>query len=234
MSEEARDFRSLRHVALFSALNSDVLSRLDRLTRWRRFSKGSEVISFNETSKEVYFLTMGKASVRIHTANNKDIVFRTIRPGDVFGELSAIDEKPRSASIDVLEPSLIGAMSSLHFGNALLDESELARALIRHLAAEVRKQTERVLEFSTLAVSNRIQAELLRISRRYPASDGQVSIDKSPSHATIAGRISTHREAVTKEFSRLTKLGIIRRHDSALVVLDLERLSAMVDEAASV
>jgi len=52
-----------------------------------------------------------------------------------------------------------------------------------------------------------------------------------PKHAEIAARVSTHREAVTREFSRLTELGVIERKRHGLIVKDLARLEKMVHEA---
>jgi CRP/FNR family transcriptional regulator, cyclic AMP receptor protein len=52
-----------------------------------------------------------------------------------------------------------------------------------------------------------------------------------PPHAEIASRISTHREAVTRELSRLEDLGLIAREGRKLRVTDLARLTAMVEDA---
>jgi hypothetical protein len=43
--------------------------------------------------------------------------------------------------------------------------------------------------------------------------------------------VSTHREAVTRELSRLSRIGIIERKGAALIVKDIERLSEMVYDA---
>jgi len=44
----------------------------------------------------------------------------------------------------------------------------------------------------------------------------------------IASRISTHREAVSRELSRLTKVGLIERTTSGLRICDIDRLTDMV------
>ena len=57
-----------------------------------------------------------------------------------------------------------------------------------------------------------------------------VEITHPPTHADIASRVSTRREAVTKELSRLHDMGLIERRGKSLVVRDLARLSRMIDE----
>jgi CRP-like cAMP-binding protein len=179
----------------------------------------------------VYFLTYGLERVIIHSPAGKDVVYRTIKPGSIFGEFSAIDGKPRSASVEVLQPSIVASMSSSVFRNALLDEPEIAMALIQQLTAECRRLSRRVLDFSTLAVSNRIQAELLRLAGGYSSTREEAVIQPAPTHTVIASRVSTHREAVTRELSKLTQLGIVERQGTDLAIKDVARLAEMVQEA---
>jgi CRP-like cAMP-binding protein len=103
-------------------------------------------------------------------------------------------------------------------------------AILRHLTTQVRALTERVFEFSTLAVRNRVHAELLRLARDHGGNDAVIC--PAPTHTEIASRISTHREAVTRELNRLEDLGLIVREGRSLRVADLERLQAMVEDVA--
>jgi len=79
-------------------------------------------------------------------------------------------------------------------------------------------------------VNNRIQAEVLRLANLAPREGRAARIGAAPTHAEIASRISTHREAVTRELNRLSRIGIIERRDDALLVKDVDRLAAMVHE----
>jgi CRP-like cAMP-binding protein len=94
----------------------------------------------------------------------------------------------------------------------------------------VRSLTKRVYEFSTLAVNNRIHAELLRLASLAPREGKGARLAPAPTHAEIASRISTHREAVTRELNRLARIGIIERKNGTLIVRDLGRLAAMLHE----
>ena len=103
-------------------------------------------------------------------------------------------------------------------------------ALLNQFVSKIRMLTTRVYEFSALAVANRIQAELLRLAN-LAAQDGNcATIASPPTHSEIASRISTHREAVTRELNRLARLGLIERKGTSMVVKDVRRLAAMVRE----
>ena len=97
--------------------------------------------------------------------------------------------------------------------------------------AEVRRLSERVLEFSTLVVQNRIHAELLRLAADAGHENGQALLSPAPSLSDIANRISTHREAVSRELSRLASIGLLRREGGDLRVPDLARLEKLVRDA---
>ncbi len=99
---------------------------------------------------------------------------------------------------------------------------------MKQLAGSVRGLTERVFEFSALAVRNRVHAELLRLARNHMTGENTSKIQPAPTHAELASRISTHREAVTRELNRLSKDGLIERQASSLVIHDVERLANLV------
>jgi predicted transcriptional regulator len=58
-----------------------------------------------------------------------------------------------------------------------------------------------------------------------------VRIVPAPTHAEIANRVGTHREAVTRELNRLLQIGIIERRRDSLLVKDVDRLAQMVHDA---
>ena len=112
----------------------------------------------------------------------------------------------------------------------LHQEPAVMLGLLNQFVSKIRTLTIRVYEFSALAVGNRIQAELLRLANLAPQEGNSARIASAPTHSEIASRISTHREAVTRELNRLARLGLIERKGSALVVKDVRRLTAMVHE----
>jgi CRP-like cAMP-binding protein len=149
----------------------------------------------------------------------------------MFGEIAAIDGKPRSASIEALETCEIASLSAGEFEQLMLDEPSVAVAALRQVAADVRRLSERVFKFSTLAVQNRIHAELLRLAGGADRRNSEMKLSPPPSLADIADRISTHREAVSRELSRLAAMGLLRRAKGALVITDVAKLFELVNEA---
>ena len=84
------------------------------------------------------------------------------------------------------------------------------------------------MEFSTLPVKGRLYAELLRLAHRDVTGETAV-IAEMLTHAQLASRISTHREAVTRELNELDRAGLAERRGDALVILDVPQLERMRD-----
>ena len=94
----------------------------------------------------------------------------------------------------------------------------------------VRELTDRIFDFSTLGVQNRVHAELLRLARQAGVTGNASCIDPAPRHTDMASQISTYREQVTREISAMVKEGLVQRSGRALVIPDIARLERLVSE----
>jgi len=221
----------LERLAIFADLPQEALERIRRRCRWRRYEPSESIVDYLDSSDEVFFITEGEARVTIYSLAGKAVSFRELAPGDLFGEYPAIDGGPRSASVEARTRCLVASMPAAAFRELLKAEPGVAMALLTQFVMTIRSLTTRVYEFSTLAVNNRIQAELLRLAHKVTTEGNNASIVPAPTHVEIANRISTHREAVTRELNRLSRIGIIERQGSALLVKDVDRLTTMVQDA---
>jgi CRP-like cAMP-binding protein len=146
----------------------------------------------------------------------------------MFGELSAIDGRPRSADVVALTDSLVASMPSPVFWETLRRHESVTAATLQRLAVLVRLMTERVIELSTLPVPHRIQAEMLRLARNHAQGRKIAIIAPAPTHSAIASRVSTNREAVTRELGELGRAGLLVRRRDALIVPDVDTLASWV------
>ena len=223
---------ALERIEIFRDLDPREIERLTRRVNWRNYKAHHLIIGHQEASTDVYFMVSGSVRVTLFSSAGKEVAFRDIHAGECFGEYAAIDGAPRSANVIALTDVMIGSVSAEAFRSILEEYPAVSMALLTHLIGTVRSLSERIFEFSTLAVKNRIHSELLRLARE-GESDGNIArISPAPTHADIAARISTHREAVTRELNELTKSGLIKRHGRILIISDLAELERMVHEVA--
>jgi len=222
---------TLKNIAIFSGLSPEAVERIERRCAWKRYAPGEPILDYLDASDDVFFIALGEVRVTIYSTAGKAVSFRELGSGEIFGEFPAIDGGSRSASVEARTNCLIASMPGSSFRELLQSEPGLAQALLPRLVKTIRALTTRVYEFSTLAVNNRIQAELLRLASLGPKEGKAARIVPAPTHVEIASRVSTHREAVTRELNRLSRIGIIERRGGTLLVKDVERLAEMVHDA---
>ena len=160
----------------------------------------------------------------------KKVTFRDIHAGGIFGELAAIDSKPRSASVEATTHCTVAAMSPELFWEMLRSEQAVMTDVLKFLSERVRDLSERVSDLQTKDVRRRLLAELLRMAQPSETEYGNAVLFPAPTAGDIAARIGTTRETVARELSWLEKTGIIERRGRTLVIPDFKKLRTLVEE----
>ncbi len=227
----AETSHTLSGIPLLRSLDAAARQSLEQRCRWQRYGAHDEIIGRENDSRDVYFIISGRVRVVNHSLSGREIAFHEMDAGEYFGELAAIDERPRSATVLALNDALLAAVSPDTFINLLHDHPEMAIEVLRELAQFVRVSTDRIMELSTLGAHNRVHSEILREARALATEgDNSARISPIPVHADIASRVSTTRETVARVLSELAKQGLVTREKNALVVHDLEQLEKIVNE----
>ena len=227
----AEPSHSLAGIPLLAPLDDVARQSLELRCRWQRFRAQDEIIGREGSTSDVYFVITGRVRVVNHSLSGREIAFHEMDAGDYFGELAAIDGRPRSATVVAVNDSLLASISPETFLNLLRDHPDMAIEVLRELAQFVRASTERIMELITLGAHNRVHSEILREARALADEDSNSArISPIPVHADIASRVSTTRETVARVLSDLAKQGVVKREKNALVVNDLDQLQRIVDE----
>ena len=149
-------------------------------------------------------------------------------PGQFFGELAALDNRPRSANVVALENTTVATLTHETFREHLMQHPEVALRIMVQMARVIRASTERIMDLSTLGANNRVHAELLRLAKPGIRDDQTAVIRTIPIHGDIASRVSTTRETVARVFGDLYRNDLVKREVDCLIILDVERLTDMV------
>lgn len=225
------DAGNLATIDLLSDLPQTALESAAKNCRWRNYSAHEQIIDRQSEATDVFFVIDGRARVVNYSISGREITLDDIDAGGHFGELAAIDGRPRSASVMALSDCTVAIMPQERFLELVQANATVALKVMKGLASVIRNSTERIMDLSTLAANNRVQADLLRQVLHNMDGDNSASISPIPVHADIASRVSTTRETVARVMNDLARQGIVERQKNALVVQDVERLQDMVEEA---
>ncbi len=221
--------RKLSQISVLKTLNKSVITAISCYAQQHYFETNEYLIRHSSTDKNVFFLLKGRLRATISSSRGREIGYKEIRQGDMFGELSAIDDQPRSISIIAIEPSVAAIIKQADFIKLLKTETDFAITVMKHLTAMVRILSDRVFEFGTMSIQERVYIELLRMAQPYINNSSTVEIHPVPTHTQIANMIGANREAVTREMNNVKSSGLIKiKTGRTLVINDLEALEQIV------
>jgi CRP-like cAMP-binding protein len=112
----------LRIIKLLEGLPEERLQSLALQCKWRRYEPEQLIFSRGGEDRGVHLIVSGTVRITIYSANGRQVTFNDERAGAAFGELAAIDGKPRTADAVALESLLIGSMPPAVFKQLLRDE----------------------------------------------------------------------------------------------------------------
>ncbi len=221
--------RALSKIAPFTGLDDESLMAVAGACRFERYEAKRQVIAYQDDSADVFFVVSGTVRVVIHSLSGKEISYRDLEDGEMFGELAAIDGEQRSASVVAVAETLLVAMPEVAFREAISNHPSVADAVLQRLARLVRLYSQRLYEMRTLDVQSRIRAELIRLAEDSLGDDNTATISPLPTSADIADRVNTRREAVSRELASLTRRGLIKRQQRSLLIRDFAGLNQLVE-----
>ena len=221
--------RALAKIEPFKGLDEAALDTLARSCRFERYEAKRQIIAYQDVSADVFFIVSGTVRVVIHSYSGKEISYRDLESGEMFGELAAIDGEQRSASVVAIGETLLVAMPAAAFREAIRRHPSVAEAVLLRLTGLIRLYSQRLYEMRTLDVQSRIRVELLRLAETSVDDDNTATISPLPTSADIAARVNTRREAVSRELASLTRRGIIERRRKTLTIRDVAGLNELVE-----
>lgn len=206
--------QKLLPLPLFEGVDASALEKLGLRPLLRTFSAGQTVFNRDDPSRDVCFVISGRLLCVLWTNEGKEIQFSRIAAGTYFGELSAIDARPRSLDVYAQTQSEILVLRAPDFQKILDAVPTINRRVMSDLVQRVRTLTNRLHQSTSHSVEQRVRAYLAKLTLeagpvgRIDRADGSGFFD-APSHAEIANSIGANREAVTRAIATLKRQGVL-------------------------
>jgi len=215
---------TLAKIDLFQSLRTEEILALNSRCVWRRAKAREWILDYRDAGTNVFFLAFGTVRVLVQSMEGRQTVLRDLQAGAFFGELAAIDGQERSASILALTDATIARMRATTFVETVTNHSQVCKTILLHMTRQIRALSDRVREFATLSIRERLSMELIRMSRPGDQPLNRAIISPPPTHAHLAGLIGTRRESVTRELNAMAGSGLIEGRRGAIVLLDIQRM----------
>ncbi len=216
----ARERGLLKSVSIFSDLDAAAVAALERLADGREFPDGAVVVSQEDTGDALFVLVRGKVKVVLYGDSGREIILSIFKtPGDFFGEMSLLDNEPRSATVIAAEPSRLLVLSRKDFQAHIETHPRTALRVLTELSRRLRRADAVIGNLALLDVYGRLAGKL----RELAAAEGEdtdegIVLRQRPTQAEIAAMIGTSRETVSRALSDLARRGHVVMTGKRLVL----------------
>lgn len=217
------------HDTFWADLDADTANAMLKRARQCSYARGRVLAHENQLPDRVTLLRAGCVKVSRPVENGPEVVLAFRGPGELIGELSAIEKRPYSATLTVIEPVDALVMSHSDFYAFLLDHPVAGIALARSIARRLREADTRI-KVSSQRTIGRVAIRLLELADRFGEQDddGRIRISLRITHDELAGWTSSSVESVGRALATMRRAAYIETGRRDIQVLDRAGLAALL------
>ena len=207
----------LKAVPLFTTISEEQLRMLTTMVTRRSASRNTTIMSSGDATDSLYIVLSGRLKVMMSDSEGKEVILAILGPGEFFGEMGLIDDEPRSASVVTIEACELLAIAKRDFKKCLLENNEMAMAVMRGLVRRLREADRKIGSLALLDVYGRVARLLLDMAENV---NGEKIVTKRLPKQDIAKMIGASREMVSRVMKDLQTGGYIEMRGSNIVLRD--------------
>ncbi len=207
--------KQLEKIELFSGISPSSIAELATLMKEVSFKKNNTVITQGDDSRSLFIITSGRMKVFANDEEGNQTIFTFLEMGDFFGELSLLDDAPRSASVIAVEDSDVLNLSHQHFDSFLNNHPEICPALFKSLTSLIRKMDETICTLTSRDIYGRLVQALYNAAKEQ--ADGTL-ITQRLTHQDLAEMVGSSREMVSRIFKELKTGGYIEVDKKQIII----------------
>lgn len=204
----------LKRIALLEDLPDETLARIAERLEPVRFDEGEYVFQKGDAGNSLYIIDSGLVKIVSQDDLGHELVLNQCGPGQAIGEMSLIDEEPRSAGVVAISPTVtMLKLGREDFIEALTDEPQLSLSVMRYLSRRLRFNTtyleesqewlRRVAEGEYDSTVDRITSERDQI-RADDLSDEALANEFLSDFVTMISSVKEREEELKTQLRRLT------------------------------
>jgi CRP/FNR family transcriptional regulator, cyclic AMP receptor protein len=181
----------------------------------------------NDWGGSLYFILEGWVKIRTYNLEGKEVTLNIIGKGELFGEMAALDEVPRSTDVITLTNTTIASLPAQDFVK-LLQTEPMAGMRLAQLMARRLRQVNRRLRLRESDSQSRVADALIFLAEGQGKKGNTGTEIPNLPHRELSSLSGLARETVTRVLTKLEKKGLIQRDQDVICIPDLSALERMI------
>ena len=220
----------LENFNLFKSLSKSSLETLSKITSMQDFPKSQPIYFAKEQSNSIFFLKKGRVKLTRTSSDGKEMIIALVNPGEVFGEMSIVDETERTDFAIAMDECLICAISKDDFKDFINENPELNIKITKLIGFKLRKFSERIEELVFKDASQRVISFLLSLANDSGKRIGdEIFVKPFLTHQDIAELTACSRQTVNSILTELRENGQINFDRRKLIIYKEDELKKMLE-----
>jgi CRP-like cAMP-binding protein len=208
---------------LLAGLPPEDVRRLLSIARRRRFHKGEVVFHRDDPADSLHLIARGRFAARVTTPVGDSVLLEVLGPGQAFGELALLQPgERRSATVSALEDAETRSVFRDDFAQLQRSHPGLKDVLLRLLAAQLRRASDRIVEAHYVDADTRVRRRLIELAESYGTTDAAAVVPLT--QEDLAAMAGTSRATVNRVLREEEKQGAADLGRGRVTLLDVDAL----------
>ncbi|MBE9117384.1 Crp/Fnr family transcriptional regulator [Lusitaniella coriacea LEGE 07157] len=217
----------IQSAPFFNGLPDEIIEKATCHVVTRNHPPNQVILLENDWGGSVYFILDGWVKIRTYNLDGKEVTLNIIGKGEIFGEMAALDEVPRSTDVITLTPTKISSIPSQDFIE-LIHAEPMAGVRLAQLMATRLRQVNRRLRLREADSMSRVADTLLFLAEGQGKARNEGTEIPNLPHRELSSLSGLARETVTRVLTKLEKKNLIAREQDVLRIPDVAALERII------
>jgi CRP/FNR family cyclic AMP-dependent transcriptional regulator len=215
----------LRRAPLFEGLDEDSARTIRRQMPDVKLSRGEHLFLEGQEGDRLYIVLEGKIKLTRAAADGRENLISVIGPGEMFGELSLFDPRPRTSSASAVTDATLAALPHDALRGWLLERPDVSMHMLQALARRLRRANDVVADLVFTDVPGRVAKNLLDLAARFGEQERDgLHVHHDLTQEELAQLVGASRETVNKALADFAARGWLQISARSVLILDTDRL----------
>jgi CRP/FNR family transcriptional regulator, cyclic AMP receptor protein len=217
--------RVLRRAPLFEGLDEDSARGLRRQMTEVRLARGEHLFLEGQDGDRLFVVLDGKLKLTHAAADGRENLLSVLGPGEMFGELSLFDPRPRTSSASAVTDATLAALAHDALLPWLLQHPESSLHMLQALARRLRRANDVTSDLVFTDVPGRVAKNLLDLADRFGEQERDgLHVHHDLTQEELAQLVGASRETVNKALADFAARGWLQISARSVLILDADRL----------
>jgi CRP/FNR family transcriptional regulator, cyclic AMP receptor protein len=215
----------LRRAPLFEGLDEESARALRRQMPDVKLSRGEHLFLEGQDGDRLYVVLDGKMKLTRAAVDGRENLISVIGPGEMFGELSLFDPRPRTSTASAVTDATLAALAHDTLRPWLLERPDVSMHMLRALARRLRRANDVTADLVFTDVPGRVAKNLLDLADRFGQQERDgLHVHHDLTQEELAQLVGASRETVNKALADFAARGWLQISARSVLILDSERL----------